>query len=922
MRPITLTISAFGPYAGKTTIDFDKLGNSGIYLITGDTGAGKTTIFDAIVFALYGETTDENREAKMLRSKYADPYTKTFVELTFVNKGKTYKINRNPAYSRPKSKGEGVTNETAKVDLLLPDNKVITSNREANTKVNEIIGLDKNQFMQIAMIAQGDFRKLLLASTDERKAIFRKIFKTENYEHLQKVLNQEYLKTKREADDIKKSINQYIQGITYPDDGEFCIELQQAKRGETPLSETLELLNKINLIDEQNKNEIEKKINDIENKLEKINTDLGKAEEYSKAKIQFEEVETSLKNENEKKAEVEKKLDEAQKSYDEEADKKTDEVNKIKAELEEYDLFNDAQELFVKTKKTYDERIIILEDLKQSLKKEQEALAELKEELKKLDGSAEKKIKYETEHDKLKTKKDALAKLKNELLSFKIDQGKLTAEQEKCEKAIDELERKNEHYNTLQTSFLREQAGILAQDLSEGEPCPVCGSVNHPKPAIKSETAPSENELKSAKNDVDKAKKEADSISEKCSTLKGKIESTEASLKNQLLEYDLNVEIAEASDTIELKLNELADSGKELEEIINEENNKLERKKKLSEIIPGYEDKVEKTKSDISETENSIAGLSAKKGEQEKQCNELKSKLRFESKAAAKAKQEALEEQITKLKSALDKAKLEVAEHKEIIEKLNGKKEQLQAQINEAKAIDKEKLQNEKTELSSEKFNKKQKAEEISNRFSANKKTYASIVKKEKENEEIEKLLQIRKSLSDTANGMISQKEKVTLEAYIQMTYFDRIIMRANTRLLVMSDGQYEMKRSQEADNMRKQSGLDINVIDHFNSSERSVKTLSGGESFKASLSLALGLSDEVQSVAGGVHLDTMFVDEGFGTLDDESLKNAINALAALSEGNRLVGIISHVNELKERLDKQIIIKKDRLGGSSAEIVV
>lgn len=922
MRPITLTISAFGPYAGETTIDFDKLGNSGIYLITGDTGAGKTTIFDAIVFALYGETTDENREAKMLRSKYADPYTKTFVELTFVNKGKTYKISRNPAYSRPKSKGEGVTNETAKVDLLLPDNKVITSNREANTKVNEIIGLDKNQFMQIAMIAQGDFRKLLLASTDERKAIFRKIFKTENYERLQKVLNQEFLKTKREADDIKKSINQYIQGITYPDDGEFCIELQQAKRGEILLSETLELLNKINSIDEQQKNEIEKKINDIENKLEKINTDLGKAEEYSKAKVQFEGVEASLKNENEKKAEVEKKLDEAQKSYDEEADKLTDEVNKIKAELEDYDLYNDAQELFYKTKKTYDERIIILEDLKQSLKKEQEALAERKEELKKLDGSAEKKIKYDAELNKVKTKKDALAKLKNELLSFKIDKGKLTVEQEKCKKVIDELERKNEYYNTLQTSFLREQAGILAQDLSEGEPCPVCGSVNHPKPAIKSETAPSENELKSAKNNVDKAKKEADLISEKCSTLKGKIESTEASLKNQLSEYDLNVEIAEASDTIELKLNELADSVKELEGIIKEENNKLERKKKLSEIIPGYEDEVEKTKSDISKTENSIAGLSAKKGEQEKQCNELKSKLRFESKAAAKAKQEALEGQIVKLKSVLEKAKSEVAEHKEIIEKLNGKKEQLQAQINEAKAIDKEKLQNEKTELSSEKFNKKQKAEEISNRFSANKKTYDRIVKKEKENEEIEKLLQIRKSLSDTANGMISQKEKVTLEAYIQMTYFDRIIMRANTRLLVMSGGQYEMKRSQEADNMRKQSGLDINVIDHFNSSERSVKTLSGGESFKASLSLALGLSDEVQSVAGGVHLDTMFVDEGFGTLDDESLKNAINALAALSEGNRLVGIISHVNELKERLDKQIIIKKDRLGGSSAEIVV
>ena len=250
------------------------------------------------------------------------------------------------------------------------------------------------------------------------------------------------------------------------------------------------------------------------------------------------------------------------------------------------------------------------------------------------------------------------------------------------------------------------------------------------------------------------------------------------------------------------------------------------------------------------------------------------------------------------------------------------KSEQLQRQLAEADKPDGEAITRRQQELSGRKADLMAQRDAVSSRLSSNAATLANIQDKTRDIAILERRYQLTKSLSDTANGDVSGKDRIKLETYIQMAYFDRIIARANTRLMRMSGGQYEMKRREEADNKRSQSGLEINVIDHYNGGERSASTLSGGESFKASLALALGLSDEVQCNAGGVRLDTMFVDEGFGTLDEDSLKSAMDTLAGLSQGNRLVGIISHVNELKERIDRQIIVKKDRDGGSSVTLMV
>lgn len=921
MRPITLTMSAFGPYAGETVIDFDKLGKSGIYLITGDTGAGKTTIFDAIVFALYGETTDKNREAKMLRSKYADPRTKTFVKMAFENNGKTYTVTRNPEYQRAKQRGDGVTKEASDAELILPNGAVVVKTKEVTAKIIEILGINREQFMQIAMIAQGNFRELLLAPTEKRKAIFRQIFSTENYEKLQNRLSAEFNDARRESDEAQKSILQYIKGIiTIPDsDKDFLIK--KAKINELPIAETLTVLTQINQADEQAAATLDEKISLIDRQLEAINSDLGKLSEYQKAKKKAEELAQKIAKETENMTTAEASLLSAEKAYKKE-EVIADDIGKLKAELPKYDNYETCKESLAVTEKILIVNRTKLDKSVEKRKATDDALGKLKEEHQSLNGSAESKLKYEVERDAADKQKTQLTKLKNSIADYTNQLTALKKEREICEAAIEQSKQARDDYNEMHDAFLREQAGILAEDLTDEKPCPVCGSLHHPAPAVKSEKAPTDKELKSAKSKFEKAQKEADKLSASCAGLKGKLDSMRNSLLTQLAENGIDSEIADAKVVIQEIVAELTEKITELKKSIESEQAKLDRKKSLDKQIPEQEDALEQLKKGIEETEKTIAALIAQKSEQKKQCEELKAGLQFDSKASAEAQVKSLEIKRNALETALKQAQEEVNRYKEVVGNLNGQREQLDTQLKKAEQYDGESLQKQKAELTSEKESVKKSREQIGNRLSSNLRTYDSIVAKYKESEKLERRYILTKNLSDTANGKLDKKSKITLEAYIQMAYFDRIIARANTRLMVMSDGQYEMKRRKEAENNRQQSGLDIDIIDHFNGSLRSVSTLSGGESFKASLSLALGLSDEVQSSAGGVRLDTMFVDEGFGTLDDESLKNALNALAALGEGNRLVGIISHVNELKEKIDRQIIIKKDRAGGSKAEITV
>lgn len=767
MRPMYLALSAFGPYAGEECIDFTKLGKKGIYLITGDTGAGKTTIFDAIVFALYGEASGEARGADMLRSKYAKPETPTYVKMTFSYREKEYHITRNPEYLRPLKKGEGYTANKADAELIYPDGHIVTKSREVTKAVMELLCLDKNQFTQIAMIAQGDFLKLLFARTEDRSKIFREIFHTKAYQILQEKLKTEANNLRAEYEDLYKSISQYMDGILCKE--EFAGEIEQIRQKQKVLSisEITDMVKHQIEMEQEQFSGLEEKQEALEKELAEVNEIIGKSKEQQRikeelqiAKKQFEVKEPRLK-------ELQVLFEKSQTAYQ-------------KAEEEQKNI-----------EQLYQETLGILEKLE---------------------------LKNNVEEQLLKLQKEAEQK------------------QEAYKQASLNSRRYKETYECMEQYYLDEQAGVLAQYLQEGEKCPVCGSLSHPFPAQRKEGAPSKEEVEEAKRIWEAGNEKARLTSEAAGAVRGKLES------------------------------------------MQEQYRKLTEELKEEQPLP-FSDKQE--------------------AEEKCRAAEVATVL------AQKAKMQA--------ETVWRNAEKECQKYQNQIETLS-------KQMQEAAACNIEKLSERKQALEQGRKDILGQQQQIHLRVTTNTRMIQAIVKKNKQMQEVEEKWGLMKELAATMNGTVAGKDKIMLETYVQMTYFDRIIKRANTRFMQMSGGQYELMRAKQAQNIKSQSGLELDVIDHYNGTMRSVKTLSGGEAFLASLSLALGLSDEIQAASGGICLDTMFVDEGFGSLDEEALSQAVNTLQGLAEGNRLVGIISHVAELQDKIEKQIVVTKEISGGSRAKI--
>ena len=910
MRPLKLTMSAFGPYAGRMELDFASLGTGGLYLITGDTGAGKTTIFDAISFALFGEASGGNREPGMLRSKYADPGTPTEVELVFRYAGKEFTVIRNPEYMRPKGRGEGLTKQTAGATLICPDRSPITKPKEVNMAVREILGLDREQFAQVAMIAQGDFLKLLLAETKERQKIFRNIFHTNLYVELQERLSKQANKVKYQWEDVLNSIQQYMDGILC-DDTSFCV-------GDRPVEDVLVLLQ--NLLEEDRKQQeaLEQEGKDIDTALEAVVALLTKGEAYQKIQntliqSQTQEQETYLLLQQ---RQDELQLQQAQKPKQEQLGQ---EMTAIDLSLTDYDRLTelkksltDAEEQKIKAEadssRFLEEKLLLATEI-----------AGLKEESKALEEIGAEKEKLLRQKQEQHQKREQLQKLISDLVKYHDQVEKWETARQLYLTAEEKSSWLQQEYDAKNKAFLDEQAGIIASRLEEGTPCPVCGSVHHPSPAVMASSAPSEEEVKKARRAYEKAAKDTEKASAAAAKEKGKAAVQEEALLKQteaLLETrDFKTAETSARDLV----TELGMSMEKLEQEIKEISKAQDRRKALEKLIPEKEQ-------NLSEMEEKISGLKALQASATasiqaltEQIAALQRKLTFESKNAAMSHRHSLEQQRKALQNALETAEKKHVSCKEQLVSLQASIQQLKQQLEDSTEIDMQAQLDRKAELSSQKASviKEQKA--VHSRLLNNESCLKNIRSKAEELSALEEKQKWLRALSDTANGTIRGKEKIMLETYIQTTYFDRIVARANVRLMKMTGGQYDLKRRKTADTMRGQSGLELDVIDHYNGTERSVKTLSGGESFKASLALALGLSDEIQ-MSTGIQLDTLFVDEGFGSLDPESLNQAYHTLAGLTEGNRLVGIISHVAELKERIDKQIVVTKEKCGGSKAVI--
>lgn len=918
MRPLKITMSAFGPYAGEVTLDMQKLGKSGIYLITGDTGAGKTTVFDAISYALYGEASGNYRENTTLRSKYASADTPTFVELEFEYNNEIYKINRNPEYPRPNKRGEGFTKQSANAELVMPDGSVITKIKDVSAKVEEIIGINKNQFSQIAMIAQGDFRKLLNCETNERSKIFRKIFKTEPYHNIEIKLSSLFNELKRNREKEKSGIEQYINQLKCNENDTLSLELERAKSGDVLIEDVIKLAGEIINKDTLEYTKTQKNIESINEEIEKINSNIKLYENQEATKKAYAKASAKLEELKTKRNECEKAYKSAE-AQRERLDDLTRKINLINSKMPKYDELKSLENSINERTESFEKSNNLLK-LKQqeitSLEKEIDEKSKALEEVKGADLLVQK---LTVQKEEINKKAEALKELKTEIDRCKAEQKNLKNAQSFAKSALDEYGALENEYNQIYIAFFNEQAGIIADELKDGEPCPVCGSTSHPNLARKSENAPSQADVESAQNLVKKAQEKADKARDTASALKSRFDEIAANVKSaakKLFGTDDNV-----FDDYNSNISALKKEYDRTLALLKTANEKLSLYQKLDKEIPKIQEKQKSLSDEISTLNTQKASDEAFISENTKRVTSIKSELDFESADLAKDKLKEYTNLSSDIKNAIEKNKNDFDDIKSKYDTQKGTKASLENALKEFKKIDLASLNEKSLKLNEHKKDVDKTAKSLYSRIESNKLLVDNISEKRDILKGYDDKYVWLKALSETANGDISGKEKITLETFVQMTYFDSIIRKANIRLLTMSDGQYELVRRSDAETLKKNEGLALDVIDHFNGSSRSVSTLSGGESFMASLCLALGLSDEIQSSNGGIKLDTMFVDEGFGSLDGEALDRALSALTSLSQGNRLVGIISHVDALRDRIDNKIVITKDRTIGSNAQII-
>lgn len=922
MKPIRLIMSAFGPYADKTVVDFTLLGDQGLYLVTGDTGAGKTTIFDAITFALYGEPSGNTRESSMFRSKYADSATPTYVEMEFSYQGKTYNVKRNPEYMRPKERGDGWTMQKAEATLSFPDNRPpVTKTREVTQAVVEIMGLDREQFSQIAMIAQGDFLKLLLAKTDERSKIFREIFTTQPYVKLQDRLKSETGELKKRYDKLADSIRQYLEGILWEEEDTLALDWERMRQrdGLPPVEEIQELIVAMTQKDHESAKKVKKELDALENSINLKNRALGEAKTIESSMKQLEAFRLDKKR-LDPELEPKRKRYEAAKGKNAERDELVKKLQEEKENLKRFDEIEMLQRSMNEEKQKLEQLSIKREQMKVDL---ENLLGEKEDGQREREGlSSAQSLLQAKEYDLSQLSRVKVAMDELEALEMQYRDRKL-----EVQKSQEAYKKENKEYDLLRISlqekeqmFFSQQAGILAQTLKEGMPCPVCGSVEHPDPAQMTQEAPSKQGLDLLREELENRHRRWSKASERTSGLKARLDQVEEhffQMGEKLLDVSSLDEIPAKRKGEQLSL---LKKESQIKGEIADLQQQLRRKKTLDELIPKLENRIQEEKDQIGQLSLDMATTKERLEGMKSSFVEKRSRLPYAGKKEALKTVEELESKKIAIEEELEKATREYEQLKEKVDALKSAIQTLESQVRKAEELDVKAIEAEVEAMAKDKKLLEDQKDRIKRRWENNRRVGVRIQSQQEAMVEVEDHMSWLKALSDTANGNIRGKDKIMLETYIQMTYFDRIIERANTRFMTMTSGQYELIRKTKGENQRSQTGLELDVIDHYNGSLRSVKTLSGGESFKASLSLALGLADEIQSAAGGIRLDTMFVDEGFGSLDEESLEQAIKALHQLSEGNRLVGIISHVTELKNRLDRQILVRKSRKGGSTVQV--
>lgn len=834
MKPLYLEISGWGPYPGKNQIDFSKMEKGELFLITGPTGAGKTTIFDGITYALYGEVSGKMRTKDRLRSDFAPETVDTYVKLVFLHAGKQYRIERHPKYIRRKKRGEGFTTKKEDACLFLSNENVICGISQVNEKIQEILGINYKQFKQLSMLAQGEFLDLLMTKSGERTEIFRSVFHTQIYQKVQELAGQKARGIKDEVRAIELQMEEALHMVESPE----IFEIFERKN----FQEVYQLLKeKRAFFKKEKENLVEKKLRSEE----KYNSICRFCENIVREEKEIEKLKNDIDCLNKEEKSLKEKIYKKEKEYKETI-------------------------LLQEKVKKWNKRVLFLED---AMKKAEEG--------KKIQKEKEVlKISIKNQEDKVE------AALFLEWKEAEEDFKRTKQEKEKIEK---EIEEESLHYKKLDNRRLLERrkqdciqsmvyaanVGMLAAGLKEGVPCPVCGSMDHPKIAPIVEDVPDQN------------------------VWKIQVEKTKRIEEQFQKSYEKMIKLQQQKESIEQLL-------RQKEKQIPQKPEKIFRREDQS----LFDKKKEKEK--LKQMQQAYMMLC---GRFEGLSKEVKDVLKEENKI-----QKEYEEKTT-----------QIDQYEERMKKVGEEFHQIQMEYSKIMAL--EKLERKKLKQKEEVFpsvqERKEKLEECRRLeeiihvldqeireqvigLSRVEKACESFQKKLKQKEKLEQKYGIIGDIDRLLNG--NNRLRMNLEQYAMISYFQDVLKAANIRLLKMSAGRYEMYRQETVSDGRKKDHLEIEIFDAYTGKKRPVKTLSGGESFKAALCLALGLSDVIQSYAGGIQIDILFVDEGFGALDEESLHQAVATLMELAGEHRMIGIISHVAELKEQIDKKIEVRKNKEG--------
>lgn len=993
MMPISLTLSAFGPYPDTITIDFESFQEDGLFLITGPTGSGKTMIFDAMIFALYGKTSGQIRQTDSLRCDHALNEIPTFVEFSFSLHQQNYTIKRNPKYYLEGKK----TPKQPSALLILPDGKMVEGIKEVNQKMISLLGVDDQQFKQICMIAQGEFTKLIMASSDEREKVLRELFHSETYQKLEEKLkvhlktyqdkydlllnkrkdlmqelqvedHQEYLskQTKliasqqKEYDDLKKDLDQKKQQLQlYRLQNQRLIQLkdlkqqfQDLKKQENDYQELNKTVDTLKKAQETNYLYIsyikqQKKLQTLKLNQEDFLKQLKKLEkDYQEKKVQA----NTLTVKQQTKEKLQNQIQETKQLINQIYQYQNDYQN-LQTLKQQYRMLDEEHKLFLKKKEKFENGLQRDQERIQSEQQVQSKYELIKQQYVRLNEQ--------------KVKVHQLSDYYDQILKLNENKSDLQEEYTVVEKQVDH---EKMQYNQMEKLYFRKQAGIFALQLKEDQPCPICGSLHHPHPAqIEKEDITKEKldqqakkvkqqehrlqdilqkillsnqkkemlvkqtkqlssefniqeeiskeifikELDHLSKDEKRMKKEYLELQDELKYIQKLKKSVALSLKDMSTYESKELKQAQSLENIQVQIHQLSgkldDSLRQYE--IGEVNKNYQQVQKeyrqLSLEIETIQQDYEKVKNKYLEIKTKISSLNQQIIQEQETYDELDNKYHTALDAFIN------EEEFLNLKTQINQISILEKKYQDYLISLKSLNEQIISLENEVKDstyVDLSSLSETIKEVNQQLREKNDDLEKLKIDYSLKEKMIKDIQKINQQLEKDEDTYQRYLDLYNLASG--KNNARVSIERYVLATYFENMLIYANVIMKQLSQGRYQLLRKDDAGKGRSQQGLELDVFDQESGNIRSIKTLSGGESFKAALSLALGLSRMVQDYAGGIELNTLFIDEGFGSLDSQSLDQAMNCLMELHHENKLIGIISHVSDLKDRIERQLVVER------------